>query len=141
MVLAQLPSLLAQGPFDLVVWEAGTTDAVRRLDVNAFGDSLDEGLKLIAAKGLDAILVDVQYSPQTDALYDFQPYLDYLQEEAESVGANLLRRHEIMRFYVDNGRFDPGAPGPVEQMKNATFVHQCLAKRLATMILTAGQVQ
>ncbi|MTJ80425.1 MAG: hypothetical protein F8N37_05325 [Telmatospirillum sp.] len=141
LIVQRLPALLAETAADLVIWEAGTTDAVKRIDVNAFGDTLDDGLHFLAEKGIDVILVDVQYSPQTDSLYDFQPYLDYLQQVAEADGVNVLKRHDIMRHYTEEGRFDPGARIPADQVRNAGFVHACLARRLAGMILAAAQQQ
>lgn len=141
MVLAQLDGDLAAGKPDLVIWEAGTTDAVRRLDVNVFGEALTDGLRKLHARSIDVVLADIQYSPQTDAIYDFQPYLDYLWRVGEAEDANVLHRFGIMRYYTDDGRFDPAAPTPAEQMKNANFVHGCLARHLARMILTAAQQQ
>jgi hypothetical protein len=141
MVAAQLDGNLAQGKPDLVVWEAGTTDAVRRLDVNIFGEALSDGLRKLHERAIDVMLVDIQYSPQTDSIYDFQPYLDYLWRVGEAEDTNVLHRFGVMQFYVDQGRFDPAADSAAEQMKNANFVHMCLAKNLARMILTAAQQQ
>ncbi|WP_146002687.1 hypothetical protein [Telmatospirillum siberiense] len=141
MVVAQLEANLAQNRPDLVIWETGTTDAVRRLDVNVFGETLTDGLRKIHERGIDVMLVDIQYSPQTDSIYDFQPYLDYLWRVGEAEDANILHRFGIMRYYVDQGRFDPAATTAAEQMKNANFVHACLARQLARMILTAAQQQ
>jgi hypothetical protein len=139
MVADQLPvSAIAAHP-DLVVWEAGTTDAVREVDVNEFGDAVTAGLRRLHQHGIDAILVDVQYSPQTSALYNFQPYLDYLWRIGEAEDANVLHRYDIMRYFVDEGRFDPGVTKPEDQARNATFVHTCLARLLGRMILTAAQ--
>lgn len=141
MVAAQLEDTLAQSRPDLVIWETGTTDAVRRLDVNVFGDALTDGLQKVHAHGIDVMLMDIQYSPQTDSLYDFQPYLDYLWRVGEAEDTNILHRFGIMRFYVDQGRFDPTAVTAAEQMRNANFIHACLARQLARMILTAAQQQ
>ncbi len=139
MVVAQLDGNLAQEKPDLVVWEAGTTDAVRRLDVNVFGEALTEGLRRVHDRATDVVLVDIQYSPQTESIYDFQPYLDYLWRVGEAEDANVLHRFDIMHFYTDDGRFDAAATSPAEQMKNANFAHACLARQLARMILTAAQ--
>jgi hypothetical protein len=139
MIVAQLDGNLLQGKPDLVVWEAGTTDAVRRLDVNVFGEVLTDGLRNLHNRGIDVLLVDIQYSPQTDSIYDFQPYLDYLRRVGEAEDINVLRRFDIMRLFTDDGRFDPAASSPAEQMRNANFAHGCLAKQLAQMILSAAQ--
>jgi len=61
----------------------------------------------LAEKGtFDVVLVDVQYSPQTDSLHDFRPYLDYLWRVGEAGDANVLHRYDAMRYYVENGKFE-----------------------------------
>lgn len=139
MVLARLDGEISQAHPDLVIWEAGTTDAVRKVDVNIFGDVLGAGLDRLRGRGIDTILVDIQYSPQTDSIYDFQPYLDYLSRVGEAENANVFHRYDIMRFYTESGRFEPAAAAPADQMRNANFVHGCLAKQLATLILEASR--
>jgi hypothetical protein len=124
---------------DLVVWEAGTTDAVQEVDINDFGDAITAGLRKLHGLSIDVILVDLQYSPQTSALYNFQPYLEYLWRIGEAEDANVLHRFEIMHSYVDDGRFVPGTTTTADQLKNASFVHTCLAHLLAEMIATAAQ--
>lgn len=139
MMAGQLERLLWQLKPDLVVWEVGTTDAVHKVDVARFGEAVAEGLQVLQERSVDSLLVDMQYSPQTEAIYDFQPYLDYLAQLAEANDANVLHRYGLMRFYIEEGRFNPAAAGADAQLKSAAFVHGCLARQLASMILTAAQ--
>ena len=139
MIQASLSAEVSLHHPDLVVWEAGTTDAVRKLDVNLFGDAITHGLRDLHGHGIDVVLIDIQYSPQTDSIYDFRPYLDYMWRVGEAEDANVLHRYDIMQYYVEAGLFDPAAPAPSDQLRNANFVHGRLAKLLASMILTAAQ--
>lgn len=124
---------------DLVVWETGTTDAVRNVDVNEFGEAVNGGLHTLRHAGIDVVLVDIQYSPQTSSIYNFQPYLDYLWRIGDAQAVNVLHRFQIMQFYAENGRFDPSATKVAEQLNNANFVHSCLAQLLTQFVVAASQ--
>lgn len=135
----QMERLVLQTKPDLVIWETGTTDAVHKVDLARFGEAVGAGLRVLREHEIDILLVDMQFSPQTEAIYDFQPYLDYLAQLAEANDANLLNRYALMRYYIEEGRFDPAAGNADAQLKAAGFVHGCLARHLASMILTAAQ--
>ena len=47
---------------DLLVWQVGTNDALARVDLETFSDSLDETLKWLQAHKIDVVLVDPQYT-------------------------------------------------------------------------------
>jgi hypothetical protein len=54
--------LLDEKP-NLVIWQTGTSDAVRGVDPEKFRASVADGVDAIQAAGADAILVNMQYSP------------------------------------------------------------------------------
>jgi lysophospholipase L1-like esterase len=58
---------------DLVVWETGTADAVRSIDLDQFGTTLEDGIAAIAAAKADTLLVTPQYARDTVRLIGFQP--------------------------------------------------------------------
>lgn len=129
-----VPSVIAAHP-DLVIWETGTTDAVHNADLNEFGTSLLKGLHELSDAGIDAVLIDIQYSPQTSALYDFDPYLSFIWRIGDAADVNVLRRYDIMRYYADSGMFEAAAAKPADQLTNANFIHACLARLLADTIV------
>jgi hypothetical protein len=51
---------------DLVVWQTGTIDAIRRVEPEEFRSALDEGIETLQNSGTDVILMNMQYSPRTD---------------------------------------------------------------------------
>jgi hypothetical protein len=60
--------MLADNKPALVVWQAGTFDAVTGIEPDEFDTSLAAGLDTIAAAGADVDLVNMQYSPRTEAM-------------------------------------------------------------------------
>jgi len=136
-VLARFPrDVVAENP-DLAIWETGTIEAVRRMDVESFATTLDEGLALLYAQHIDAILVNMQYSHKTAAVIDFDPYLDTMRRVADLNDAYLFPRFEIMKFWSDNGIFDFETVPKADRPSLATKVYDCLARQLADAIAEA----
>ncbi len=44
----------------LVVWQTGTADAVRGVDIDTFGEALEKGLDALQERGIDMVLMDMQ---------------------------------------------------------------------------------
>ncbi len=122
---------------DLVVWESGTTDVVKGVDLDDFGEAMLAGLQKLYAANIDVVLMDAQYSPQTAAMFNFDPYLDALHRVGEAADSVVFPRWEIMRTFAEDGRFDPAATTPGEQYRNADFIHGCIARLLAGQIAEA----
>lgn len=118
----------------LVVWQTGTVDAVQRVDLNAFGETLQAGIAALHDKGIDVMLVDMQYGPQTDSLLQLRPYRNYMAWAARNLDAPIFRRYEIMQHWWENGTVDLAASGKAEQAKAADFVHDCIGRLLAAAI-------
>ena len=62
---AAMPKILADDHPALVIWQAGTVDALRGVEPEDFRNSLDQGLDAIAAAGADVVMMNMQYSPRT----------------------------------------------------------------------------
>ncbi len=130
--------VLAEHPH-LVIWEAGTAEAVRRLEVGVFRDTLLQGIEQIRAAGdADMILVNMQFSPQAAAIVDFEPYLEAMHEAAEMEAVPLFPRFQIMRYWVEEGMFDFEGTRRGDEMSIADAVHRCLGESLAAAVLRAA---
>ncbi len=128
-----IPRAAARRP-QLVVWEVGNSDAVQEVPLAEFSDAVTAGIRQVVGAGSDILLVNMQYSPETAALIDFDPYRTALDEIARTEDVDLFDRWDIMRQYVDSGRFQPGADRRGTQ---AVFVNACLARLLAQVIAEA----
>jgi acyl-CoA thioesterase I len=121
----------------LVIWEAGTVDATRGLDVESFGTELDDGLDALRAAGIDIIVMDMQYAPSTVSIIDFGPYIDALRAVAERAGVPVFDRFEVMHEWSDSGFFAYDETAPAARMATARKVYDCLAAGLADGIAAA----
>ncbi len=61
-----MEKILADDKPSLVVWQAGTADALNGVEPEDFRSSLDDGVDTIQTAGADVILMNMQYSPRTE---------------------------------------------------------------------------
>jgi hypothetical protein len=54
--------LVAEKP-NLVIWQTGTVDAIRRVELDEFRTALEAGVETLQTGGADVILMNMQYSP------------------------------------------------------------------------------
>ncbi|MGU3537879.1 SGNH/GDSL hydrolase family protein [Methylobacterium sp. A54F] len=94
----RLRTMVADVEPDLVVWQVGTHDALARVEIDAFGDALDETVKWIKSHEMDVVLVDPLY---TASLADDEYYnsiVRKVQEVAAREQVPLVQRYEAMRY-------------------------------------------
>ncbi len=133
-----LPRLLAGDKPALVIWQAGTVDALGGVEPEDFRISLDHGLEAIAAAKAEVILMNMQFSPRTENMLSVTPYADVMHWVTEQRGIPLFDRLAIMRYWSDEGIFDLYSAANGYAM--ARRVHECLGRALATQIINAAHL-
>lgn len=98
---ARLAKEIAVVKPDLVIWQIGTNDVYRKVDLTAFRETAAKGLSDIAKAGVDAAMLDPQYVPQDEAMY--APYVGALEQISISTGVPLARRYAAMRAIAKTG--------------------------------------
>jgi lysophospholipase L1-like esterase len=137
--LAQgMGKLLIDEKPDLVVWQSGTVDAIRRVEPDNFRAALDEGVETLQKGGADVILMNMQYSPRTDIMVALGPYADAMRVVAQQHEVPLFDRLAIMRHWSDTGDFDLYAAGRDNVL--AHRVHDCIGRGIASMIIDAAHL-
>lgn len=135
---AGLKKILGRDKPDLVVWQAGTVDAIRGVGPEDFGNTVDHGVARIHRAGTDVILMNMQYSPRTETMISAGPYGENLRWVAQQRDVPLFDRFAIMRHWSDSGVFDFYATTTAFTV--AQQVHDCLARALAAQIIDAAQL-
>jgi hypothetical protein len=134
-----LPAILSEDKPTLVIWQAGTVDALRGVEPEDFRTSLDQGIEAIKAANADAIMMDMQYSPRTETMLNVSTYADVMRWVAEQRDVVLFDRLAIMHYWSDAGVFDLYAATNGYAM--ARRVHECIGRALATQIINAGHLE
>jgi hypothetical protein len=134
-----MAKLLVDEKPDLVIWQVGTIDAMRRIDPDEFQAALDEGVETLQNGGADVILMNMQYSPRTELMVALGPYADTMRFVAQHHEIPLFDRLAIMRHWSDTGEFDLYAAGKDNVL--AHQVHDCIGRGLASMIIEAADLK
>jgi acyl-CoA thioesterase I len=123
----------------LVIWETGITDAVRGTDTDDFVAALDAGIAQLKARGIDVILVDMQFSRWMTAIIDFDHYLSALRRVAEVNAVYVFPRFEMMRYWEEQNLFNFEGVARADRARLAAGVYRCIGEKLAETIRRALQ--
>jgi signal transduction histidine kinase len=134
---AALGKLSRDAKADLVIWQTGTVEAMRRVDPDEFRETLDKGVSAVRASGADIILMNMQYSPRTETMIAVQAYADAMHSVAQQRDAPLFDRLAAMKHWSETGAFDLAASN---RNRIAEKVHDCLGKTLATLIVESAHL-
>jgi GDSL-like Lipase/Acylhydrolase family len=137
-MVSGLDKILAEDHPSLVIWQAGTADAINGVETEDFRTSLEDGIDKIQAVGADVILVNMQYSPRTASMLDVSTYADVMRHVAQQRNALLFDRLALMQYWNDIGTFDLYAATKKYDM--ARQVHECIGRALASLINSAAHL-
>lgn len=129
-------SLVAQKP-TLLVWQAGTVDAVRIASPDDFSEALNKGVEAAKAQGSDVVLMNMQYSPRTESMIALGNYSESMRWVALQQEIPLFDRFHVMKLWNELGTFD--LYRDTKKMDTAERVHDCIGWLLADLIIGAAQ--
>jgi acyl-CoA thioesterase I len=130
--------VIAEDPV-LVIWETGTTDAVRDIEVDDFATALQTGIDELKTRAIDIMLVDVQFSHTTNTVIDFERYLNALHRIGDVNDVNVFPRFEMMRYWSEQDVFNFDGVSKEERAGLAAKVYDCIAGKLAEAIRIASE--
>ena len=118
----------------LVIWETGTMEAVRGLDVDEFHETLQAGIDKMRAAGAELVLMNMQFSRETDAMIHFEPYLSALRELSDVNDVPLFRRYDIMRHWAEHGSLDLRTKDSEKRRQVAARLYGCIGRAMADFV-------
>lgn len=139
-MLALMRTELALHPFQLVIWQTGTVEAVRNLPPSEFGQTLSEGLEIVQAANANLLLVDPQFSRFLQTNSNLDPYILALQQVASLPGVVLFRRFDLMRNWANDGHIDLERTSRADRQKVIEALHACLGRHLARLVLDSARM-
>jgi hypothetical protein len=132
-----LPANLAAAKPALMIWQTGTTDAMRAVDPDQFSQALDQGINIARGAGADVVLVNAQYSPRTESMIALSTYSEDMRWVALQQEVPLFDRFSIMRLWSDLGTFD--LYSATKKLDIAERVHDCIGRLLADLVIAAAK--
>lgn len=121
----------------LLVWQAGTVDAMQAVDPDAFGDTLEQGIAIAQSAGADVVLVNAQYSPRTESMIALGIYTEAMRWVALQHELPLFDRYSVMKLWADLGTFD--LTDATNKLDMAEQVHDCIGRLLADLVVAAAK--
>lgn len=125
--------VLAQKP-TLVIWEAGTSEAVRHVDVDTLLADLQLGIDRLLENRIDVIMMDTQYARDTARIINFQPYVDAMGRLGTMRDVFVFPRYETMRDWVENEQISFGSATKAEATRTADTVYACIGVMVAELL-------
>ncbi|MBX3498582.1 MAG: SGNH/GDSL hydrolase family protein [Alphaproteobacteria bacterium] len=125
--------VIAEKP-DLVIFQAGTNAALRRIPVERFARRLDVAVERSRAGGADVVLMDLQYAPAVISLPDEDIYVGAMREAASRHGVGLFQRFNITRSWYDRDNMSWSDFMTSDGLHLNDFGQKCIGKLLAKAI-------
>lgn len=126
---------------DLVIWETGTTDAVRGIDPAEFRGDLEEGIAKLRQSTGEIVLMDMQYSRMTGAMINFNRYVVTMRGVADVNDLPLFPRHKIMRSWAESGMFEATERNSDARRALADKLYRCLGSAVAGFVARQPEPQ
>ncbi len=135
-LIPTLPQILAEEKPTLVIWQSGTVEAYRGIDADGYGRKLQVGVGLLLEGGTDVLLVNMQYSPRTDAMVDAAAYTEVMRAVGQARDVPFFNRYRVMREWSETGAFDLAALhiGRTEYEE----IHRCIGALMAEFLVRAA---
>jgi hypothetical protein len=118
----------------LVIWETGTMEAVRGTDVDEFRETLRSGIDELSTAGIETLLMNMQFSRDTDAVIHFEPYLAAMSQLSDATNVPLFRRHGIMRHWAESGVLDLRVTDNDKRRQMAAKLYECIGRAMADFV-------
>jgi len=118
----------------LVIWETGTTDAVRNTDLDEFRQMMQDGIDRLRASGAEVVFMDMPFSRHTHAVINFGGYASVLRETTDANAVPLFRRHDIMYHWAESGLFDLTTGDHKTLPLVASRLYDCIGQAVADFV-------
>lgn len=122
----EIPAMVKDLRPHLVVWQTGTVDAMRGVELDGFSTALDRGIAAVAAGKADLVLVNLAYAgPRMPRMPT--DYVKYMLWSAQSGGAPLVDRYALMKAMAEGGAVDLRSGTDEGRRAVVQTVNRCVA--------------
>lgn len=115
----------------LVIWQTGVNDAMRRVDLIAFRKTVQSGIDELHSKGIDVVLLDMQYFPGAEKVRDFARYLVAMRQLADASRTPILQRFAIMKHLITSAQYTAPQLLAADLFHPNDLSYGCLGRMLA----------
>jgi acyl-CoA thioesterase I len=102
MMLRLAHDVVAAKP-DLVIWQTGTNDPLRKLPLDRFVAETRDGIARMRAAGMDVVLMEPQDCRMMRATPGAFAYLDAVRQIGAEMGVPVVHRYDMIRHWLADG--------------------------------------
>lgn len=124
----------------LVIWQVGTNDGLRGVDPGIFRENLRDGIARLRAIGAEVLLMEPQYYPGETKVPAQAAMIESVREIGGQLGVPVLRRHAIMRSWLDEGHLTLATMLSPDGLHMTDDSYRCLAGAVAELFRPAEVV-
>ena len=135
MTAERMRTLVGLEKPDLVLWQVGTNDALMRVPVEDFTNTVRETVRWLKGREVDTVLVGLQYTLKVSTDEHYKAIRIALRDIATAENVLLVRRYEAMEF-IERARHT--------QMVSPDDVHlndqgyRCMAEHIARAVVVSA---
>jgi lysophospholipase L1-like esterase len=120
---------------DLVLWQLGTNDALARVPVESFINTVRDTVGWLREHKIDTVLVGLQYAHSVVQDTHYAAIRTALREFATAENVLLVRRFEAMRFieWANEGRLVSG-----DDLHLNDLGYRCMAEHIARAVVVSA---
>lgn len=120
---------------DLVIWQVGTNDALARVDLDSFAQSVQDTIRWIISHRIDVVLVDPQYTASLARDAHYNDVVKTIRDVAGRDRVPLVQRYESMRYLAGQAARKPGGSYLAkDQFHLNDLGYRCMAEHVARAI-------
>ena len=94
--------ILSRKP-NLIIWQAGSNDALRHVPLEGFKQDLRAGIAAIRAAGVELMIMEPQWCPDIDQAEPTERYLEAIRLIAHEQKVAVVPRFELMQQWIASG--------------------------------------
>ena len=122
----------------LVIWQTGSNSVLQRRDVQAYEQTIREGIISLKAAHMDVILMDPQYAPRIFERPIHKAILDALGEVSTDLKVAVFRRFAVMQYWLRSGQYRMEDVITYDQLHMNNASYDCIARLLADSLASAA---
>jgi acyl-CoA thioesterase-1 len=130
--LERLEARLSAAPFDLVIWQVGTNDALSgSADPDALRSFLRRGIALARRARVEIVLLNQQFFPGIKDVAAYERFVAAVNEVAREEGVPVLDRYGLMKRWRDESPAKLLSALSGDRFHMADSGYSCLAQVIA----------
>jgi lysophospholipase L1-like esterase len=133
-MMRRLPGVIGEHP-DLVIWQTGSNDALRAVDLAHFVTTTRDGIAQMRAAGIDVMLMEPQLSGRLRQTEHADAFRDAVRALGKEMDVPVIRRYDLMQQWLASGvlTYDQMMSGDSLHMTDGGY--ERLARAVADMII------